>query len=119
MRGGEPLEIPDFDPQTFAATRADDAEIHALIAGAHAQLRLHRRSSHGLCFQGAGALPGHRVILSTAHPAKFPDTISETTGIEPTHPSLEEAKTKTPQRHELPADPGIIRDFLRAHSAVD
>ncbi|MFT5853682.1 MAG: threonine synthase, partial [Verrucomicrobiales bacterium] len=57
--------------------------------------------------------------LSTASPAKFPDTIRETIEFEPTHPSLEEAKTKTPMRHELPADALLIRDFIVAHSAVD
>ena len=119
VRGGEPLEIPDFDPHVFSATRADDVEIRELIAGAHATYG-YTADPHTACaFKGLGNLPGHRVILSTAHPAKFPDTIREITGIEPTHPSLEEAKTKTPLRYELPADPQVIRDFLSAHSAVD
>ena len=42
-----------------------------------------------------------------------------TIGTEPTHPSLEEAKSKTPVRHELPADAAAIRDFIETNSAVD
>lgn len=119
VRGGEPLHIPDFDPESFSATRADDSEIRELIAAAHAEFGF-VADPHTACgFKNLADLPGHRVILSTAHPAKFPETILETTGIEATHPSLEEAKTKTPQRYELPADAQVIRDFLCAHSAVE
>ncbi|MGI9244748.1 MAG: threonine synthase [Verrucomicrobiales bacterium] len=119
VRRGDALEIPDYDPETFAATRADDAEIKQLIAAAHASYGYVADPHTACAFKDLDALPGHRVILSTAHPAKFPDTIRETIGVEPTHPSLEEAKAKTPQRHELPADPQVISDFLSAHSAVD
>ncbi|MFT5857550.1 MAG: threonine synthase, partial [Verrucomicrobiales bacterium] len=104
VRSGEPLDLPDFDAGAFHATRADDVEIRELIASAHREYG-YVADPHTACgFKGLGELPGHRVILSTASPAKFPDTIRETIEFEPTHPSLEEAKTKTPMRHELPAD---------------
>ncbi len=118
-RGGGAIEIPDFDPETFAATRADDAEIKSLIAAAHQQYGYVADPHTACAFKNLEDLPGHRVILSTAHPAKFPETIEEITGSEPTHPSLEEAKTKTPIRHELPAELGAIRHFLTTHSAVE
>ena len=119
VRSGEPLDIPNFDTSEFHATRADDAEIRQLIGFAHREYN-YVADPHTACgFKGLKDLPGHNVILSTASPAKFPDTIIETIGEEPLHPTLEEAKTKTPIRYELPADPRVIRDFLSAHSAVD
>ena len=113
------LDIPDFDPDTFATTRADDGEIQSLIGEAHRRYGYVADPHTACAFKNLQDLPGHRVVLSTAHPAKFPDTIREAIGTEPTHPSLEEAKTKTPDRHELPADPEAIRHFLASHSAVD
>ena len=114
-RGGEALEIPDFDPETFSATRADDSEIRSLIAAAYKQFAYVADPHTACAFKNLEDLPGHRVLLSTAHPAKFPETIQETIGIEPTHPSLEEAKTKTPVRHELPANAAAVREFIQAH----
>jgi threonine synthase len=119
VRAGEPLAIPDFDPDTFHATRADDSEIKSLIAAVHEKYGYIADPHTACAFKGVENLPGHRVILATAHAAKFPDTIINTIGSEPTHPSLEEAKTKTPLRHELPADAAAIRDFIEAHSAVE
>jgi threonine synthase len=118
-RSGEPLSIPDFDPSAFfTATRADDAEIRALIGATHEQYGYIADPHTACAFKDVDRLPGHRIVLSTAHPAKFPDTIRDAIGIEPTHPSLEEAKTKSPLRHDLPADPGAIRAFIEAHSAI-
>jgi len=112
------LEIPGFDTASFSATRADDAEIKQLIADTHADYG-YVADPHTACgFKGVKEIGGHRVILSTAHPAKFPATIEETIGIEPTHASLEEAKKKNPVRYELPADADAIRKFVEAHSAT-
>lgn len=118
VHAGEALEIPNFDPDSFNATRADDDEIRSLIATAH-QTYGYTADPHTACaFKDLKDLSGHRVILATAHPAKFPDTIVESTGREPTHPSLEAMKSKSPIRHELPADPDAIRNFIETHSAV-
>ena len=56
------------------------------------------------------------VVLSTASPAKFPDTIRAAIGIEPTHPSLEELKTKPIVKHRLKAHPDVIRAFIEARA---
>jgi threonine synthase len=49
------------------------------------------------------------VILATAHPAKFPDTIEEATGTRPTHPSLELLKNRPVVKQVLPAEATAIR----------
>ena len=118
VRAGEALDIPHFDAGSFGATRCDDAEIRELIASVHQQFG-YVADPHTACgFKNLEDLPGRRVVLSTAHPAKFPETIEQAIGVGPTHPSLEEAKMKTPIRHELPADPEAIRAFIEANSAT-
>jgi threonine synthase len=56
------------------------------------------------------------VVLSTASPAKFPDTIRTAIGVEPTHASLEALKTRPIVKHRLKADAATIRSFIDAHA---
>ena len=104
-----------FDRDTFSASRCTDAEIPGIIA------RVHREHGylvdpHTACaFQ---ALDPDRVsvVLATASPAKFPETIRAATGVEPTDPSLEALKARPVQKHRLPAKASAIRAFLEAHA---
>jgi threonine synthase len=57
------------------------------------------------------------VVLSTAHPAKFPDAIRAAIGRDVTHPSLEALKIKPIVKHRLPATTSAIRDYLSRYSA--
>ena len=56
------------------------------------------------------------VVLSTASPAKFPDTIKAAIGVEPTHPALEALKSRPIVKHRLAADPAAIRAFIDRHA---
>ena len=56
------------------------------------------------------------VVLATASPAKFPDTIRAAIGIEPTDPSLERLKTRPVVKHLLEATPAAIREFIEQHA---
>lgn len=49
------------------------------------------------------------VILATAHPAKFPETIISVTGQSPKHPSLEILKQRTVTKQILPADTETVK----------
>ena len=61
--------------------------------------------------------PGRsRVVLATASPAKFPETIRAAIGIEPTHPALEALKSRPVVKHRLRAAKGPIQDFIAAHA---
>src|SRR5687767_3766725 len=82
----------NFSRDTFTASRTTDAEISTIIQ------RVHRDygyvvDPHTAC--GFKELSRDRVnvVLSTASPAKFPDTIRAAIGIEPMHPSLEALKS--------------------------
>jgi threonine synthase len=55
------------------------------------------------------------VVLSTAHPAKFPEAVREAAGAEPRLPAAAvglDGKTETFDR--LPADPDAVKQYLRA-----
>ena len=56
------------------------------------------------------------VVLSTASPAKFPDTIRAAIGLEPVHPSLEALKSRPRVKHRLKAAPDAIRAFIEARA---
>ena len=105
----------NFDRDTFTASRTTDAEIAAIIA------RVHR--AHGYVVDPHTACAFHElnpervnVVLSTASPAKFPETIKAAIGFEPTHPSLEALKSKPIVKHRLKAEPAAIRAFIDTHA---
>ena len=56
------------------------------------------------------------VVLATASPAKFPDTIQAAIGLEPTHPSLEALKGRPIVKHRLPADAAAVARFVAEHA---
>lgn len=104
----------NFNRDTFTASRCTDAEIPGIIQ------RVHREHGyvvdpHTAC--GFKELDPERVsvVLATASPAKFPDTIRAAIGLEATHPSLEALKTKPVVKHVLKADVAAIRAFIDRH----
>ena len=107
--------FPDFKRATFSASRTSDAEIASLIT------RVYREHGyivdpHTAC--GFKELNPDRVsiVLSTASPAKFPDTIRAAIGVEPTHPSLEVLKSKPVVKHLLASTPAAIRAYIDRHA---
>ena len=55
------------------------------------------------------------IVLSTAHPAKFPETVQAATGVEPVLPPSVHAVRAKPERFErLPADADVVKDYVRA-----
>ncbi len=58
------------------------------------------------------------VVLSTAHPAKFPDAVRAATGVDPGH-ALADALLSLPERFaRLPNDERAVADHLRAFAAA-
>jgi threonine synthase len=104
-----------WDRGTFTASRCTDAEIPEIIR------RMHRDHGYVVDPHTACAFrelsPGRvSVVLATASPAKFPDTIRAAIGIEPTDPSLEVLKSRPIVKHRLPANAAAIRDFIERHA---
>ncbi|HEY4988510.1 MAG TPA: threonine synthase [Opitutaceae bacterium] len=107
--------FPDFDRDTFTSSRCTDAEIHGIIRQVHRAYG-YIVDPHTAC--GFKDLDATRpsVVLATAHPAKFPDTIRAAIGIEPTHPSLEALKGVPLVRHKIVADAAAIRGFIETRA---
>lgn len=104
-----------FDPDTFSASRTADAEIPRIIERVYRDFG-YVADPHTACGFKEHAPDRVNVVLATASPAKFPDTIRQAIGIEPTHPSLEVLKTRPIVKHRLKADAGVIRAFIDAHA---
>jgi len=107
----------DFAPDAFGSSRTDDAGIREIIRRVH-EAHDYVVDPHTACGFAPADHDGPEVILATAHPAKFPDTIREAIGIEPTHPSLEELKRRDPVKHTVEPTPEAIKAFIREHAAT-
>ncbi|MFP4540071.1 MAG: threonine synthase [Opitutales bacterium] len=103
--------FPSFDRGTFRASRVDDAGIERIIAEVYRKYD-YIVDPHTAC--GFADLRRDRptVVLSTAHPAKFPDTIERAIGREATHPSLDALKTKDIAMHRLAATEEAVKAFI-------
>lgn len=106
---------PKFDRQSFSASRCEDAEIPDIIR------RVHREfgaivDPHTACAFKAIDPDRVSVVLATASPAKFPDTIRGAIGIEPVDPSLEALKALPLVKYPMRADSAAIKAFVAAHA---
>jgi len=108
-------EFPKFDRDCFASSRCDDAEIAGIMKSVYSKYN-YIADPHTAC--GFKDLRKGRtsVILSTAHPAKFPETIVSAIGVEPTHASLEQLKQLPLRKHLLKARPADIKAFIEQHA---
>ncbi|MEX0325675.1 MAG: threonine synthase [Puniceicoccaceae bacterium] len=103
-----------FERDTFSAARADDADIRQLTQQVY-QKYGYTVDPHTAC--GFQDLPveGTRIILGTAHPAKFPDVIETAIGLHPVSPVLEALKEKTPAAYSLEPQPDAVKAFIQSH----
>lgn len=113
-----------FDAGSFRATRANDSQISLLIDRVRARYD-YICDPHTACAfvdlldqtPASRQISSAKVILATAHPAKFPGVIADAIGQTPTHPRLEALRLK-PMRKTLirPTVEGI-KEYMRAHMA--
>ena len=102
----------DFKADGFSASRMSDDEIPAKISEVWEKYRA-VIDPHTAC--GFKDLPdAPTVVLSTAHPAKFPELIEKSLGFAPTSESLERLKTREIVKTRMPADIEKIREFICA-----
>lgn len=101
----------NFNRGTFSSARTDDAAITGVIRDVYRKFN-YVVDPHTAC--GFTDLPhGPNLILSTAHPAKFPDTISSALSVDSTHPSLEALKKRDVVKHFVEPTPEAIKAFMR------
>ena len=112
-RSGD-YRFPSFNPDVFSASRATDADISRNIGDIH-QRYGYVMDPHTAC--GFQSLPGKgtRIVLSTAHPAKFPEVVEEATGVHPVSPVLEQLRDRTPRSYNLEPAPESIKAFIVEH----
>jgi threonine synthase len=65
------------------------------------------------------SLDGPAVVLSTAHPAKFPEDVAKATGVTPSLPRGVASLADRPERFDrLPGDPDTIKAYVRAFAGA-
>ncbi|GAB5562659.1 MAG: threonine synthase [Synoicihabitans sp.] len=105
----------DFDRDTFSASRCADREIPGIIRAVY-QKYDYIVDPHTACAFAEHDSRRLSIVLATAHPAKFPDTIREAIGVSPTHESLERLKSLPIVKHPVQATPQAIREFITARA---
>ena len=93
----------DFNRDTFTSSRTSDEEIASIIKEVYEKYG-YVLDPHTAC-GFSETIDGPSIILATAHPAKFPDTIEKSIGLELLHPSLESFKTKPIVKYSVEPNP--------------
>jgi threonine synthase len=101
----------------YSAFRADDDETLAAIARVHAQTGrlIDPHTAVGVAAAEHVRSDGPVVVLSTAHPAKFPDAVRRATGQIPALPPRLSGLLDTHEKLDvLGADLGLVRRYIAA-----
>ena len=101
----------NFDRDSFGSSRTDDAGIRKIIADTYERYG-YVVDPHTAC-GFSDLFPGCNLVLATAHPAKFPDTIREAIPFEATHPNLELLKARDLVRFTVEPTPEGIKAIMR------
>ena len=105
----------DWNRATFTASHCTDAEIPGIIKHVHREFGYVVDPHTACAFKDL--TPGRlSVVLATADPAKFPETIRAAIGVEPKHPSLEKLKSFPIEKTLIRAEPAAIKAFISAHA---
>jgi threonine synthase len=110
------VTFESFDRDTFSSSRTDDAQITQIIKDVYEKYR-YVVDPHTAC--GFTEVDGSdkEIVLATAHPAKFPETIEQAIGRDATHPSLERLKSREIVKYTVEPTPEAIKAFMRARLA--
>jgi threonine synthase len=101
----------------YSAFACDDEETRAAIVRVHAAtgriIDPHTAVAVAAAEKWGEPAPGPLVILSTAHPAKFPDAVEAALGSVPSVPARLAGLSALPERAEtLASDTALIRGFI-------
>ena len=115
FKAGGGIRLENWQRGSFTASRCTDAEIPGIIKRVYRDLG-YIVDPHTACSFKSLTAGRTSVVLSTASPAKFPDTIRAAIGVEPTAPSLDALKHRPVIKHRLRADPAEIMRFIAQHA---
>jgi threonine synthase len=104
---------------SFSGVRVDDDATLEEIRRVHEADGILVDPHTAVAIAAARAVPSDpavpRIVLSTAHPAKFPDAVEAATGIRPLLPDhLADLFERDEHVVPLAADPAVLADYLRA-----
>ncbi len=92
-----------------AATMAETYKASGMLIDPHTAVAVHAART-----RRTGARKGPTIVLSTAHPAKFPDAVEAATGVRPALPTRVGDLFARPERiTHLPADIEAIKAFVK------
>ena len=103
--------FPDFDRSGFRASRASDADIERIIAEVYSKYN-YVVDPHTACGFADVEADRPTVVLSTAHPAKFPTTIEKALGQTATHPTLDALKSVKVVKYAVSATEHAVKAFI-------
>lgn len=110
-------QFEDFSTKGFTSSKTTDREIAEIIKRVSQQYD-YVCDPHTACGFNLPDDGRNRVLLATAHPAKFPDIIEQATGIVPTAPALEALKELPIINYPLPASESALRHFIEQHGRI-
>jgi threonine synthase len=120
-RLGIPQEVLSSLRSRYSAFTADDNDTRAAIAAVHDQVGriIDPHTAVGVAAATKmGKGPAPVVVLSTAHPAKFPDAVAQAIGAPPVEPKRLAGLKNRPERLEILAnDTALIKQFISSRLA--
>ena len=102
----------DFDPDTLNSTSVSDGEIIKIIQEVYNRYG-YVVDPHTACGFKDLNRDKTNLILATAHPAKFPETIKGAIGVHPRRESLDKLLDEEPVKYLVAAEKTAIEDFIR------
>ena len=105
----------NFDRDAFSSSSATDAELTGIIRRVYDRFN-YVVDPHTACAFKELNRDRVSIVLSTAHPAKFPAALVDAIGIEPTHPALDALKSRPIIKHRLPASEAAIKAYIEKHA---
>ncbi len=113
--------------QFFIADKATESETALAIRNTHGRVGYltdpgylidpHTAVAMIVAYKHLSELSVPTVVLSTAHPAKFPDAVEKACGVRPSLPTwLAPLEGKAEIYKVLPSDQSVVEDYIRAHT---
>ena len=110
------VEFDSFENLRFRASRTSDSEILEITREVQDRFN-YLCDPHTACGFKDLAEDMNSLILATAHPAKFPDALTQAVGRDVTHPTLEALKPKPIEKYQVEPTPEAIGHFIESHPA--
>jgi len=105
----------NFDRDTFSASRCTDGEIRGIIRMVYERFG-YVVDPHTACAFADLNPARHSIVLATAHPAKFPDTLRDAIQVDPRHDALELLKSRPIVKHAVKSEAAAIREFIESRA---